>query len=77
MYFTTHRSKIDGEPNWDNGEANEKEIDLRDYLEYEDGLDYDNDASLILDYELAETSRQYFTDQVDSTMGLTRLTSGN
>ena len=71
-----YRAKIDGEHNWNIGETNEKETELGDYLEYEDGLDQDNDASMILDYELAETSRQYFTDQIDTTMGLTRLTSG-
>ena len=76
MCCILHRPKIDGEHNWNIGETNEKETELGDYLEYEDGLDQDNDASMILDYELAETSRQYFTDQIDTTMGLTRLTSG-
>ena len=33
--------------------------------DYEEISDDRNDASLILDYELGETSRQYFRDEVD------------
>ena len=33
--------------------------------DYEETLSDRNDASLILDYELGETSRHYFRDEVD------------
>ena len=43
-------------------------------------MEYENDASLILDYELGEISRQYFTDEIDEVdgrIGAPRIISGN
>ena len=42
-------------------------------------MEYENDASLILDYELGEISRQYFTDEIDEVdgrIGAPRIISG-
>ena len=42
--------------------------------------EYENDASLILDYELGEISRQYFTDEIDEVdgrIGAPRIISGS
>ena len=43
-------------------------------------MEYENDASLILDYELGEISRQYFTDEIDEVdggIGAPRIISGS
>lgn len=42
-------------------------------------MEYDNDASLILDYELNQNSRQYLNDDpdgVDGRIGTNRFISG-
>ena len=58
----------------------------RDDVDYADGkmeddndISYDNDASLMLDYELGETSMQYFLDDrddIDSRLGPSKTMSG-
>ena len=45
--------------------------------EDEDTVEYNNDASLMLDYELGETSIQNFLDDRDGVDGSSKLMSGN
>ena len=50
-----------------------------DKFEDDNEISYDNDASLMLDYELGETSMQYFLDDrddIDSSLGPSKTISG-
>ena len=70
---------IDGEYHGEDRKEKEEESYTESNVDYEDILGYDNDASLMLDYELAETSRQYLNDEMDGTdgnIGTARMTSG-
>ena len=58
----------------------ETEQATEDQSDEELKTEYENDASLILDYELGEISRQYFTDEIDEVdggIGAPRIISGS
>ena len=58
----------------------ETEQATEDQSDEELKMEYENDASLILDYELGEISRQYFTDEIDEVdgrIGAPRIISGS
>ena len=67
----------------DNGSARKKdayECTRDEKNEDEEFVENNDDASLMLDYELGETSMQYFLDDgedVDAGIGPSKLMSGN
>ena len=61
-------------------EDRDEEYDIDDANGDPDNNDYDNDASMMLDYELGETSMNYLLDdeeEIDARLGPSKLMSGN
>ena len=61
-------------------EDKDEEYDIDDANGDPDNNDYDNDASMMLDYELGETSMNYLLDDedgIDARLGPSKLMSGN